>query len=69
MCGTCKEQGHVSEDCPPRMMQPIRDLGSRIALSSKQANLIETKMIGSGCSYPMVGVVTRSKGLSGGLTI
>ena len=61
MCGTCKEQGHVSEDCPRRMMQPIRDLGSNVALSSKQVNLIETEMIGSSCSYPMVGVVTRSK--------
>ena len=67
MCGTCKEQGHVSEDYPRRMMPPIRDLGSNVALSSKQVNLIETEMIGSGCSYPMVGIVTRSKGLSGGL--
>ena len=58
MCGTCKEQGHVSEDCPRRMMQPIHDLGSNVASSSKQVNLIETEMIGSGCSYPMVDVVT-----------
>ena len=67
MCGTCKEQGHVIEDCPQRMMPPIRDLGSNVASSSKQVDLIETKMIGLGCSYPMASVVTRSKVLSGGL--
>ena len=44
-------------------------MGSNVASSSKQVNLIETEMIGSGCSYPMAGVVTQSKGLSGGLTI
>ena len=51
------------------MMQPICDLGLNVASSSKQVNLIETEMIGSSCSYPMVGVVTRSKGLSGGLPV
>ena len=69
MCGTCKEQGHVSEDYPGRMMPPIRDLGSNVASSLKQVNLIEMEMIDSIFPYTMVGVVTRSKGLHNGLIV